>query len=236
MRRVRAFSAVLAGVIALTLVVVGWFWRNEDRFPANSLPWKPMTLDAPPRWLAHWQINRLKWDGERCRDTLKTASRLDVMALADREMDAECRFENVVRATSSPVAFIPRVTATCAVTAALYWYQGQLADAASEHMGSKLIAITQLGTYACRNINNAKDGRRSQHASANAIDIAAFHFANGKRVSVLHDFGKPTPEGRFLDAAQAQACGIFNIVLGPRYNKQHADHFHLDMGRFLMCR
>ncbi len=53
---------------------------------------------------------------------------------------------------------------------------------------------------------------------------------------MLRDFGKDTPEGRFLDAAQAQACGVFNVVLGPLYNKQHADHFHLDMGNFLMCR
>ena len=230
------FSGILAALMALAIVVMGWFWSNEDQFEPNSLPWKPMTLDAPPRWLAHWQINRLKWDAQLCRDTLKTASKLDVMALADRQMGGECRFDNVMRATSSPVAFTPRVTATCAVTAALYWYQGQLDEAATEHMGSKLTGITQLGTYACRNVNNAKEGRLSQHATANAIDIAGFRFANGKRVSVLRDFGKDTPEGRFLDAAQAQACGVFNVVLGPRYNKQHADHFHLDMGNFLMCR
>jgi hypothetical protein len=151
-------------------------------------------------------------------------------------MGGECRFDNVMRATPSPVAFTPRVTATCAVTAALFWYQGQLGEAATEHMGTKLTGITQLATYACRNVNNAKEGRLSQHATTNAINIAGFQFANGKRVSMLRDFGKDTPEGRFLDAAQAQACGGFNVVLGPRYNKQHADHFHLDMGNFLMCR
>jgi hypothetical protein len=151
-------------------------------------------------------------------------------------MGRECRFENVMRATSSPMEFSPRVTATCGITAALYWYQGQLAKAAETHMGSKLIGIAQLGTYACRNVNNASEGRLSQHATANAIDIAAFRFANGKKVSVLRDFGKASPEGRFLDAAHQEACGVFNVVLGPRYNRQHADHFHLDMGGFLMCR
>jgi hypothetical protein len=126
--------------------------------------------------------------------------------------------------------------------AALYWYQRELAQAAQVHMGSKLTGVTQLGTYACRNVNNGKEGnnekedRRSQHATANAIDIAAFRFANGKTVSVLRDFGQPTPAGRFLDAAHGKACGVFNVVLGPRYNRQHADHFHLDMGGFLMCR
>ena len=236
MRSTRFFSGLLAAAIALMLVAMGWFWSNEDQFPPNSLPWKPVTLDAPPRWLAHWQINRLKWDAQLCRDAIKTASRLEVMALADRQMRGECRFENVMRASASPIDFSPRVTATCAVTAALYWYQGQLAEAAATHIGSPITGITQLGTYACRNVNNQKEGRLSQHATANAIDIAAFHFANGKRVSVLRDFGKDTPEGRFLDAAHGEACSVFNVVLGPRYNKLHADHFHLDMGGFLMCR
>ena len=230
------FSGILAALMALVLVVMGWFWSNEDQFPPNSLPWKPVTLDAPPGWLAHWQINRMQWDAQLCRDTLRTASQLEVVVLADRQMRGECRFENVMRATSSPIVFSPRVTATCGMTAALYWYQGQLAKAAQTHMGSRLTGITQLGTYACRNVNNASEGRLSQHATANAIDIAAFRFANGKTASVLRDFGKDTPEGRFLDAAHRHACGLFNVVLSPRYNKLHADHFHLDMGGFLMCR
>jgi hypothetical protein len=236
MRSSRAFSVFLAAAIALTLVVMGWFWRNQDILPPNSLPWKAVALDAPPGWLAHWQINRMNWDGQLCRDALKAASRLEVMALADRQISAQCRFENVMRTTSSPIDFAPRVTATCGITAALYWYQGQLAKAAQTHMGSRVTGITQLGTYACRNVNNAKEGRLSQHATANAIDVAAFRFADGRSVSVLRDYGKPTPAGRFLDAAHDEACGIFNVVLGPRYNRFHADHFHLDMGGFLMCR
>lgn len=236
MRSSRAFSVFLAAAIALTLVVMGWFWRNEDLFPPNSLPWKPVLLDAPPRWIAHWQLYRLKDDRQECGAALATASQLKFTLLQDRRMDGTCGFTHVVRTDSSPVAFVPRVTATCGVTAALYWYQRQLDEVAKTHMGSKLTGITQLGTFACRNVNNVKEGRLSQHATANAIDIAGFRFANGKTVSVLRDHGKPTPAGRFLDAAHNQACGVFNVVLGPRYNRQHADHFHLDMGGFLMCR
>jgi hypothetical protein len=55
-------------------------------------------------------------------------------------------------------------------------------------------------------------------------------------ISVLKDYGKATPEGRFLDAAHDGACDFFNIVLGPRYNRLHANHFHLDMGGFRFCR
>lgn len=236
MRRSGGCALVLTAGMALVLVTMGWFWRNQDIFPPNSLPWKPVVLDAPPRWLAHWQLYRLGGDAALCRDALKTAGQLRVTPLTDRALGGGCGFENVVRADASPVIFSPRVTATCGVTAALYWYQRQLAAAAQAHMHSRLVSMTQLGTFACRNVNNLKEGGLSQHATANAIDIAVFHFADGKNASVLRDYGKPTPQGRFLDAAHDQACGLFNVVLGPRYNRMHADHFHLDMGGFLMCR
>ncbi len=41
-------------------------------------------------------------------------------------------------------------------------------------MGSALVRIDHLGSYACRNIYNRADARRSEHASAEALDISAF--------------------------------------------------------------
>jgi hypothetical protein len=189
-----------------------------------------VVLDAPPRWLAHWQLARLKGDRAECRAALSGAKSLVFAGLADRKIDDRCGFDNVVRSTQSPVAFSPRVTATCVMTAALYWYQNQLQPIAQSTMHSKLVGIGQLGTFACRNVNNETDGNRSQHATANAIDIATFRFADGRTVSVLKDYGKPTPEGRFLEAAHAQACRLFGVVLGPKYNRLHANHVHMDMG------
>ncbi|RZA16735.1 MAG: extensin family protein [Proteobacteria bacterium] len=228
-------AILLAAMIALLLVGVGWFIRNENSFPPNSLPWKPVALDAPPDWIAHWQMNQLKGDREQCRAALATASQLRFEPLKDRAIGDRCGFDNVVRADASPVVFTPRVTATCSLQAALYWYQNQLAPHAETHMKARLVRVTQFGTFSCRNVNNEQDGRRSEHASANAIDIATFHFANGRSVSVLRDYGKDTAAGRFLAAARQEACGVFNTVLGPEYNRLHANHFHLDMGRYRIC-
>ena len=77
---------------------------------------------------------------------------------------------------------------------------------------------------------------RSQHAYANALDVAAFRTTSGRRVSVLHDFHDPGPNGRFLRRARDGACRWFGAVLSPDYNSAHRDHFHLDMGRFGACR
>jgi hypothetical protein len=221
---------VMAAFMALGLAGLGWLYAHEDQIPPNNLPWKPVVLDAPPSWLAHWQMSRLKSDRAACRTALTEASALTFASLADRKIDDRCDFQNVVRIQDSPIAFAPRVTATCALTAALYWYQRQLQMAAETTMHSKLVGIGQLGTFSCRNVNNEAAGNRSQHATANAIDIASFRFADGRTASVLRDYGKPTPQGRFLDAAHDQACRLFSVVLGPRYNRLHANHFHLDMG------
>ncbi len=230
----RGLSLVMAAFIALTLLGLGWLLANEDKLPPNSLPWRPVALNAAPNWLAHWQLNRLAADSEVCRTALGQTS-LRVTPLPDRPLKDGCGFTDVVRAEAGPVAFAPDVTATCALNAALFWYQRQLQQAASTHMRSALVRITQFGTFACRNVNNEAQGNRSEHATANAIDAAAFHFANGKTASVLRDYGKPTPEGRFLAEAHAEACKLFNVVLGPGYNRAHANHFHLDMGHYRMC-
>jgi hypothetical protein len=225
-------ATVLAALIAILLAGLGWLYANQDLFAPNSLPWKPIALDAPPRWLAHLQLNRLRKNREECRAALADAHTLTFRSLADRKIDDRCGFENVVRSEQSPVAFSPRVTATCALTAALYWYQRQLQPVAQATLHTPLTGITQLGTFSCRNVNGETGGNRSQHATANAIDIAGFRFADGSSVTVLKDYGKATPQGRFLDAAHDQACRLFNVVLGPRYNRLHANHFHLDMGGF----
>jgi hypothetical protein len=55
-------------------------------------------------------------------------------------------------------------------------------------------------------------------------------------VSVLRDWGRDTPQGRFVKAAHDEACRFFGIVLSPAYNKAHANHLHLELGRFRFCR
>ena len=232
MKRLRTLLIllVLAALAAGVCLYEGWI-----RIPPNLLPWGPVLLDRKPGWFAHIQLNSLASDGNACRAALGRAQ-LKFTPLSDRPIDGGCGFKDVVRSDASPIAFNPRPVATCGMTAALYWYQRRLDEIARSHLHTNILRIDQLGTYACRNINSASEGRRSEHATANAIDIAAFHLADGRVISVLKDYGKDTPEGRFLDAAHDGACDFFNIVLGPRYNRLHANHFHLDMGGFRFCR
>jgi len=220
--------------MAAAFVLLGFVRQNNIRIQPNTLPWEPVNLNASPGWIAHWQLGRLGQDRQRCRTALATTSE-KVTPLTDRKIDDACGFTNVVRVERSAVPFSPRTTATCGLAAALVWYQAALQRAAMAEMHARLMRVDQLGTFACRNVNSEAVGPRSQHATANAIDIAGFAFANGRSATVAQDYGKDSPEGRFLDSAHDAACTLFNTVLGPRYNRLHANHFHLDMGPYRIC-
>lgn len=205
------------------------------RVPPNWLPWGPPDLNRKPGWFARIQINGLAADRAVCLRVLSRTD-LDFTPVPDRRIDDHCGLNSVVRENRMPVAFDSHATATCSLMAALYWYQGTLQAAAERDLGARLVRIDQLGTFACRNVNSEAVGPRSEHASANAIDIAAFHLSDGRIVSVAADWNRPTPAGRFLRDAHDAACGLFNTVLGPDYNRLHANHFHLDLGRYRICR
>jgi hypothetical protein len=222
----------------LLVIATGFFvalYQTWIRIPANLAPWGDVELDQPPSLLARLQINSLAADPPACMAALDR-SRLQYRRTPVRPIVGGCGLETAVRPLQSQIRYNPPFDITCGMMAALYWYEAELQRLAHEHLGTSIARINQLGTYACRNINSAATGRRSQHATANAIDIAGFRLADGRTVSILRDWGRDTPQGRFLADARDEACRFFNVVLSPNYNALHANHFHLDLGGFRMCR
>lgn len=205
------------------------------RIPANWAPWGEVVLDQPPSWFARMQVNSLSADPAACIAALDR-SQLSYRPVESRASGTGCGLHNAVRPVQSHIPYSRSFNAACALMAALYWYEARLQHLAQAQLRTTIARIDHLGTYACRNVNSAAEGRRSQHATANAIDIAGFSLADGRVISVQEDWGKPTPEGGFLAAAHDEACGLFNVVLGPDYNARHANHFHLDLGPYRMCR
>lgn len=115
------------------------------------------------------------------------------------------------------------------------WARFGVDRAARQIMGSPLARIETMGSFSCRNV--AGTGRRSAHAQAAAIDIAAFVLADGRRISVLKEWSGGTPQERaFLRTVHGSACKRFGTVLGPAYNAAHADHLHVELGGGGFCR
>lgn len=92
-----------------------------------------------------------------------------------------------------------------------------------------------MGSYACRNI--AGSSKRSAHSRAEAIDIAGFVLADGRRITIKTGWDARSPQEReFLRIVHRSACKRFGTVLGPDYNAAHADHLHLEEGDGSFCR
>ena len=162
---------------------------------------------------------------------------VDHVPASARPLVDGCGYEDGVTLRRAEVGYGGAVTLRCPALAALVMWQRHVVEpAAREHLGAGVTAIRQFGTYSCRNINHRATGRRSQHATANAIDIAGFTLEGGSTVSVLNDWNDTGAKGRFLRAVRDGACPLFGAVLSPDYNALHRDHFHVDMGLYAVCR
>jgi hypothetical protein len=105
---------------------------------------------------------------------------------------------------------------------------------ARELLGSPIARIEHLGAYVCRPVKGTA-GSPSEHASGNAIDVAAFVLRDGHRITVERDFARAgleptTAASRFLRAVldDLRGDGTFGTILTPDFNRAHHNHLHLD--------
>lgn len=233
-RRIK-FAVMLLVVMAVELM------RPWQMLPAAWNPFEPLALDQQMNPVVRWKLGKLKGDPELCLAVLATAApdSLDYLPLKDYTPIENCPLHNVVRVTHTQIEFNAPFTLSCPLLVRwMMFEEQQLQPLALKYKGSEITAIDHYGTFACRNVYNRDVGRRSQHATASAFDVAAFHFANGEVASVLNDWdNKKNPDNNlFLHDVHDAACSYFGTVLGPDYNQPHANHFHLDTSNFNLCR
>jgi hypothetical protein len=135
-------------------------------------------------------------------------------------------------------AFNAGFTASCALSVGLAMFIRHVVQpAARRNLGSEIVRIDHLGTFACRPIVGGRNHKEmSEHAAANAIDITGFVTRDGRKITVAANWGGDDPRTHFLHEVRDGACPLFKAVLSPDYNAAHRTHFHLDMGRFKVCR
>jgi hypothetical protein len=131
-----------------------------------------------------------------------------------------------------PVALKPTATLACPIVSVLEkWLAEQVQPAAQRWFGSRVVEIHQISAYSCRGMNGNSRAHISEHAFGNALDIAGFTLADGRKISVEHGWkGLPEEQG-FLHDVQATACREFTTVLAPGANVYHYNHIHVDLMR-----
>jgi len=130
------------------------------------------------------------------------------------------------------VAVQPTATLACPIVSALdTWFASGVQPAALKWFGVQVAEIRQISAYSCRGMNGQRGARISEHAFGNALDIASFTLADGRKITVKDGWrGAPEEQG-FLRDVQGAACQQFSTVLAPGSNAFHYDHIHVDLMR-----
>lgn len=217
----------LAPLVGLLLAGCALGGGGHDRLPAGRpVGAPPVTLNLP--------TDR---DTQACFADL-SREQVRFSPLPDRDYGGGCQVIGAVQLIDVGVPVTGITAMRCGLAEAFIgWTRNAVAPAAYQVLGSKLVRIETMGSYACRNTVGTAVARLSGHASANAVDVSAFVLADGRRISVQGDW-RDEDEGtqRFFTLIHASACKRFGTVLSPDYNAVHHDHLHLEDDHKGFCR
>lgn len=223
-----SFLFLLLAILSIT----GIYYFKKADIPSSYLPWEPLDLQEQLGPFSRLKLSSLKGNLPACLEALDRAG-ISYSALGDSEK-AGCSLEDQVTLDQSNYAYSQTVSGRCELIASLImWEENILQPLATEYFDSEIERIRHSGIFSCRNIRGSS--RRSQHASANAIDISGFVLKNGTQISILRDWNDDNIKANFLKTLNKESCAVFNTVLGPRYNEAHKDHYHFDLGPYNIC-
>jgi len=229
-RYLLAFFMVAAGL-------TGWAVHSgRIDVPPHWNPWAPLDVGESPNWLTAYKLQRTAGDPALCSAAL-AGTTLEHTGVPDNDTGDGCGWQSAVRVNDA--RFAPEFTLTCSAALSLVmWERHALQPAAQSYFGESVARIEHFGSYACRNVRGAggEGTRRSQHATANAFDVAGFRLSSGRRITLVNHWNSEGPEAAFLRATHNGACRFFKGAMGPDYNAAHHDHFHLDQGPYRICR
>jgi hypothetical protein len=240
----RMLSSRSGGVVALRRLLFVLFVLALAAYPASRFglfEW-PRNLDPlaipdlaeKPGFLTGWQMKLVDLESQNCVAALRRVGHNPIFVSTKGEGTA-CEVSDAIAVTAFSTARIRSEDMRCAIAARLYaWERHVLQPAARKHLDTEVKEILHFGSYNCRPMRGSN--RMSQHATANAFDISGFKLADGRQISLLKDWNGAVDRQRFLREVRDGLCDWFNVTLSPDYNKDHADHFHVDMGLWRSCR
>ncbi|PIB26651.1 hypothetical protein BFP76_12235 [Amylibacter kogurei] len=229
-------------VISLCLlwggVIAGLIYLPNSPLPDEWNPVSPFDPMAKHTRFTDYKLRRALKNPAQC-STLLAQLDVNFRNMNDRIDEQNCHIKNRVELREVGQSSIAPMETKCEIALRLaLWERHALQSAAFEHLGQSVARVEHFSSYSCRPIRTTNGQRRrmSEHASANAVDIAGFVLADGQKVSVLSDWDDQSNKAIFLRSIRDGACDWFNVTLSPDYNALHKDHFHFDQGRWNSCR
>lgn len=222
-------GALVVAALLLTLALLVYA-MVRDR--PQDLPWTQLDLGQRVGMFTGRKLAGLTDDFPACRAALDKAG-VRYTVLPERSGGEGCGYSDAVRFGSGGprrIGFAPSdLGVSCPVAAALsVWEWNVVQPAAQRIFGQRVAEIEHFGSYNCRRMYNREGASWSEHATADAVDIAAFRLADGTRITLVGDWAGEGDKAQFLRDVRDGACGVFATVLSPDYNEAHRDHFHFD--------
>src|SRR5687767_6561110 len=175
MKRIRR---TIIWILVLGLVLIGGLllYGHARRHP-EDLPWTALDLGRPVGAFTGRKLADLADEGLR------------FAPVPPRSAGPSGGYTEAVRfmpGGALDIGYRPRDLGTsCAVAAGLaLWEWHVVQPAAQRHFGQEVATIDHFGSYSCRRLYGRSQGGWSEHATANAVDIAGFALADGTRISV----------------------------------------------------
>ncbi|PYF08098.1 hypothetical protein C8J30_11435 [Rhodobacter viridis] len=137
-----------------------------------------------------------------------------------------CGIAEPVRITSvSGIKLTQPMTVDCqTATSFKRWVDRGIVPAVGGKGGG--IAKLDVGPgYVCRPRNGVRGAKLSEHGHGKAIDLMGLVLRNGQSLDVLKGWRS---QPRLFKSIHASACGLFGTVLGPRADRYHQNHIHVD--------
>ncbi|QLK61659.1 extensin [Enterobacteriaceae bacterium Kacie_13] len=227
------------GLTTILIVLISFALWIAERIPAAYNPMAPISVSDSPNLITRYKLRRLDNNPQGCLEALERAQAAGAIQFTSvGNMGGRCPLKDPVRVRGfGDVSLSSSYLASCRLALSSAMFVSQVAKPlATEVLRSPLVRIDHLGSYACRNIYNKPNARLSEHATAEALDIAGFRLKDGRQLTVLKQWSQTSGEGQFIHTLFTQSCLYFGNSIGPDYNAAHANHFHLGLRWFGFCR
>jgi len=237
----RHWGLIILGLFGLTCAIIVIIANRT--LPPQHLPWKRLDPALPIGFGTKSQLTRLSLSpSSSCMNMARDIDGYTTIPADPKRPQTgagkgTCGWD-VARVVygSNDTVLAGEANMQCPLSVASYLWMRELDDLARDKFGAGLSKMHHMGTYSCRRQVGNGSGAWSEHAFANAWDIAGFELSNGTLISVKSDWDGEADKKAFLREARKSACKVFNVTLSPDYNAAHHDHFHVDMGPSRSCR
>lgn len=172
----------------VVLILVSVFWTFNRFVPNQHLQWRSLDPEAPIGMATKSQLLRLAVSpSDVCMTVARDIEGLQSIPSDPREAQAPCGWK-VARLVyeGAGATLVPgEANMQCPLSVATYLWLREVDGLAQKRFGQSLARVHHMGSFSCRRQRGNGSGRWSEHAFANAWDIAAFELDDGRMIRIL---------------------------------------------------